>query len=103
MRLASGGFGPQHAPESLRFFLPRTKCAGHLNEDLRVGQIKRKVAHFGQHQQRQLARAEEPVQPLAFALWRLSRNQWGIAGLGNLFNLVQILPNNQCWGPRVSC
>ena len=43
MRLASGGFGPQYTPEPLRFFLPRTKRAGHLNEDLGIGQIERKV------------------------------------------------------------
>src|SRR5882672_5426039 len=103
MCLTSGGFGPQHTPEPLGFFLPRTKGAGYLQKYLRIREIERKVTDLREHQQGQRTGTEERIQPLTFALGRLARNQRRVTGYGNLFELIQILPNDQRWCSRVAC
>ena len=75
--------------------MPAAEGPGNLYQDVGVGKVDGEVAYLGDHQIFLLALAEGGVEPFAFLVWGLAGNQRDFQLLGQLFQLVDVLPDDK--------
>jgi len=92
---ATVGLGAQDAAESLSLFLPRAEHPGHLNEQVRVGQVDGEVPDLGEHDAVQLPSAKAVIDLFALDLRGLSGNQGRFDLLGNGLHLSDVLSDDE--------
>ena len=69
--------GPEHAAETLGFFLAASEGSGNLDEHVRVGKVDGEVADLRNHEVLEAPVAEGAVELFAFLVRGLARNQRG--------------------------
>ena len=92
---ATIGLGAQDAAEALGLLLARSEGARDLDQQVGVGQVEREVADLREHEQLLFALAEGLVQLLALFLRRLAGDQRRGQVIGNIFELLEVLADDQ--------
>lgn len=88
-------FGTQNPAQPLRFFLPTAEGAAELDHHVGVGQVDRKIAHFGDDQTAQFTCTETVVKLAAFACRRIPGDQGKPVAFLQPPQLLQVHPDDQ--------